>query len=128
MTRVVGAVLLRVPLKLVARRGIPVDRLVLVTHLWVGIPQLLVACVSRIGIRTGERAISLCMPVGPPTWCKQKKWCTCGVHSDAVGLLRRAFVRCVVPSIPSVASSGAFRVVVESDGVEALLKIAERYI
>ena len=31
-------------------------------------------------------------------------WCPFGVHSDASGLLRRALVRRVVPSIPSVAS------------------------
>lgn len=31
-------------------------------------------------------------------------WCPFDVHNDAKGLLRRAFVRRVVPSIPSVAS------------------------
>ena len=48
-------------------------------------------------------------------------WCRFGVHNDAQGLLRRAFVRTVVPSIPSVASSGAFRVIPESSSDMGLL-------
>ena len=48
-------------------------------------------------------------------------WCRFGVHNDVKGLLRRAFVRTVVPSIPSVASSGAFRVVPESSSDMGLL-------
>jgi hypothetical protein len=39
-------------------------------------------------------------------------WCPDGFHNDANCLLRRAFVRRVVP--PCVASSGEFRVIAES--------------
>ena len=64
MTRAVGAVLLQVSLELVARRGIPVDRLVLVTHGLVGLQKLLVAPESRGRTHTAERVVSLCMRGG----------------------------------------------------------------